>query len=327
VVVPHLNVRGDIGAACVRLRSALRDFDLRKASRPPYSAPEWAEPFLAEGGTKALGAFLEKVHPRRRGKPRGPRAFADLEEVQEKLDVEAQAIRLSRNLVEAISARAPEYGRDFGGYAEEAALLSRLTYCRNDRIKFEAIQGYATFAPVGEVGFLVKRAEERTQDSLNPNVVLCNCMSAIGVMAERFPGATDRRSRKDREALLAALPTLVDVLDREARNNGACRLARDSIAAIVRATGAPEALLAYLHSLKAPGPDSEWMRKLTERFHAETLTWLKETTGQDLGADFARWRAWAEKNRDRLYYDPRRETFRIDAAAARTFRKRLASLR
>jgi hypothetical protein len=166
--------------------------------------------------------------------------------------------------------------------------------------------------------------EEKNKDCCNPNVVLCNGMSAIGVMVGRFPGVTNRRSVLDHFEILGVLPAMVHVLDTEGRNNGACGASRGSLEAIIEATGAPEALEAYLHNLKAPKCDSEWMRKHTARYHGQALAYLQEVTGRSFGTDFDTWRTWFSANEGRLVYHSGRKRFVVDPRSARAYRAHLA---
>jgi len=297
VTIPRLSLRGDIGKACALLRTVLKRFDRRKASRALYRAPDWAQPFLRPDAEKAMGKFLERVHPRRgKAKPRSP-GFDDLVEVGTRLETEGERIPFSENLIAALVARAPKYGADYPGYAAEVDLLGEMTYSSNDRIKFAAIKAWACFAPVSQIAFLEKRAEEKARGALNPNVVLCRCMEALGILARRFPVVAKGGSVQDRAAIVGVLPTLVAVLDVEGRNNGACRYAMRSIEAIVEVTGAPEALEAYFHNLRAPGAKSDWMRKINDRYHATAVAWLVERTGQRFGTDYDAWQKWYRSNR------------------------------
>ena len=88
------------------------------------------------------------------------------------IDREGEQIRFAESYIEACESRAPKSGDAPKGRAAEITLLEEMTYCLNDKIKFRAIEGYARFAPVGNVSFLVTRAEEKAKDALNPNVVL-----------------------------------------------------------------------------------------------------------------------------------------------------------
>jgi len=327
VVVPSLNLRGDIGRACGTLRSALGSFDRRAASRPPYEVPKFAAPFLAEGGESALAKFLEKAHPRRRGGKADARLFGDLMKVYDGLEGLGVRVRLVGNYAAACAARVPRYGESFAGRKEEVALLERMSFCPNDRAKFHAIEGFGKCAPVGGVGFLVSRAERKAEGCRNPNVVLIHCLTAVGATARRFPGVTDRASFRDREALLATLPLLAGVLEGEGRNNGACAKARDSVVAVAEATGAVEALRAYVACLARSEGESEWLARFTDRFVKASLPWLVKVTGEDLGEDPAAWTAWIDRNGASLSYSPRRSRFIIDARAAKAGRRRLEKAR
>jgi hypothetical protein len=170
----------------------------------------------------------------------------------------------------------------------------------------------------------VARAAEKEKNCRNPNVVLCNCITGIGLVARRFSGVTDKRTAKDHLEIMKILPFLTEVLDSEGRNNSACARARSSIESIVETTGAPEALEAYLHTLKAPKCDSDWMRKMTDRFHAKSLEWLKTATGQGLPVDFDAWSRWYTQNRNRLVYHVPSKRFVLDSRAAKARRSRIA---
>ncbi|MHC5080542.1 MAG: hypothetical protein ACYTHN_16145 [Planctomycetota bacterium] len=324
VVVPNLNLRGDMGNACNRLRDVLRQFDRKKASRPPYVVPDWAEPFMKEGGEKALAAFLEAVHPRKGGRPKRRPSFPDLVKVYRSLEKEGDRIQFCKNAITAFEGRTPSSGRTYKGYAEEVSLLEEMTYCRNDRVKFLAIPGMAKFVPLAKVGFFVKRVEEKAKDCRNPNIILCNCMAAIGEMTKRFPGLTNRRSALDYQEILKVLPVMVTVLDTEGRNNGACARTRASLEAIMESTGAPEALEAYIHNFKAPNCDNDWMRGMTEKYHQKTLPWIRERTGQSFGPDFDTWSRWFAANKNRLFFDARQKRFILNAGAAKAHRAKLA---
>jgi hypothetical protein len=324
VVVPNLNLRGDIEGACARLRATLGTFDVRKASRPPYRAPDWARAMMKPKGKPAVAAFLENIHPRKGGPPRIPFSLRDLADVYGALELEGEVIAFCRNLFEALKSRTPAPGRAYKGYEKETDFLETVTFCRNDRMKFEALRTYGAFAPVGRIGFFVERAKKKSENCRNPNVVLCNCLTGIGLLAGRFPGVSNRRTALEHGEILSVLPFLTEVLDTEGRNNGACRCARTALETIVRATGAPEALRAYLHNLKAPKCDSDWMRNMTKKYHAGALEWLRKTTGLDLGPDFGAWTKWYAAGRRRLAYHAGSGRFVLDARAAKAYRARIA---
>jgi len=322
--VTHIRLRGDIDAACRRLSGILANFDLQKAAEPPFVVPQWARPFVEPDGEQAVTSFLEAVHPIDGGRPATKPSFDQFVQVYRAIDLQYKLIPFCKNYIAACQQRTPAYGTDYPGYDREAALLKEMTFCPNDGVKFKALGGYGRFAPVADVSFFVERAKNRTKDCHNPNVLLCSTLSGIGAMAGRFPGVTDRQSALDRKAILATIPALIEVLDKEGRNNGACKRARGSLETIIEKTGAAEALEGYLHNFKAPHCNSQWMKDYTAKFHQASLDWLKARTGQDLGFDFDAWQAWFQENRQSLYYEPDQGKFVVDAEAAAAFRKRLA---
>ncbi|MHC4598776.1 MAG: hypothetical protein ACYS47_07210 [Planctomycetota bacterium] len=324
VVVANLNLRGDITGACTRLKAALRNFDRKKASRPPTPVPPWARDMVKPGGEKTISTFLERVHPRRGGKARSGPSFRDLAKVYRGLEREGEIVAFCTNAFEALEGRTPAEGREYKGYADEVALLEEMAYCRNDRMKFGAIRAFGAFAPVGKIGFFATRAGKKSENCRNPNVVLCNCLTGIGLMAGRYGGVKNRRSALDHREILKVLPFMIEVLDTEGRNNGACRCARGSLETIVRTTGAPEALGAYLHNLKAPKCDSDWMRTMTDKYHAKALAWLQEATGFAFDADFDAWAKWYAACRNRLVYHAGSKRFVLDGRAAKAYRAKLA---
>ena len=283
-----LSLRGRIDRACRLLERLLDSFDRKRASRPPYRPPAWARPLLEKGGEKAMAACLE----RRRTK----RAFAELVRVYRSLDMEVALIHFGNNYIAACEQRVPARGREHPGYAREHAFLEEMTWCRNDRVKFRAILAFARFAPVERISFFAARARERRKECRNPNLILCRAMQGIGIMARRFPGP------EFHDKLLSTLPALEKTLRTEGRNNSASKLSSDAIAAIAEITGSTAALGAYLANLEPPEPDSEWLRRYTERYFKRCLPWLRERTGQDFGADSAAWRKWFAANRRKLHY-------------------------
>ncbi|MEN8149443.1 MAG: hypothetical protein ABFS86_06445 [Planctomycetota bacterium] len=321
VLVRRPNLRGSIPAACTLLDRHLDGFDRRAAARPPAELPEWARPLLGERGPREMLSLLTKIHGRKKPK------FGDLVKVYESLDVESRLIAFCGSYLAATAKRVPKYGTSPEGYEDEVRLLESMTFCVNDSIKFRAIDAWAEFAPVGRVAFLVSRAEKKAVSALNPNVVWCRCLGAIGKTAKRFPGARDRASVADRDALVATLPALADALRTASRNNGACRLASESIVAILEATHAPEALGAYLENFLSPGVTSDWLRDYTAKYHARCVPWVEAATGQKLGTDHAAWRKWYAAHEDDLVYSPESKRFRVDAKGAKAARKRLAKLR
>ncbi|MFA4985649.1 MAG: hypothetical protein WC712_03605, partial [Candidatus Brocadiia bacterium] len=231
------------------------------------------------------------------------------------------------NYAAAVVKRTPTYGTEFKGYREECDLLAQMTYARNDSIKFSAIDAWGKFAPVGDIDFLRVRAEARSKDCNNPNVVLMRCLTAVGALAARFGGATNASSCADRDKLIAILPMLVNVLDSETRNNGACGGASGAIKAIIVSTGAPEALSAFIHNLGGPVASDKWLQDFTAKYKTSAAQELKALTGQDFGVEMAPWTTWFDRNKDNLFYDANKKAFVIDARAAAEFRKGLAAAR
>ncbi len=268
-----------------------------------------------------MAKYLDRVHPRfGKGKPI-TRGFKKLKGLYRSLDREGDLICFCSNYFAACLIRTPAAGKPYRGYSEEVDFLEELTFARNDRIKFDAINCYGRFAPIDRIAFCVKRAARRLEGCRNPNIVLCNTMSAIGAMADRFQGVSDRRTALERKTILATLPALVEVLDTEGRNNGACGRAGRSIEIIIDRTGAPEALRAYIHSFKAPRCDSPFMIDHTARYHEKALQWIRVCTGQEFGVDFDAWTGWFRKKGGSLFYDRKKKKFVVNAAAAKAFEK------
>jgi hypothetical protein len=314
VTVSDLNLRGDVAGACARLLDVLREFDFKAATQPPFSVPIWAKALVTASGAEAMAAFLESE----------PKAIEKLGKLLRSLDREGELIYFCDNYFAACEARTPTGGAAYPGYSAEVALVEEMTWCRNDRIKFNAIACYGRFAPLSGIAFLIERADERAKECRNPNIILCNAMTAIGDMAARFPGVSDPRTALERKMIVKTLPALVAVLDGEGRNNGACRNASRSIEIIAEKTGAPEALEAYIHNFNAPPCHSQWMIDYTARYCERALPWLRERTGLDLDADYDAWCRWFRKNKDDLFFDSERKMFVVNAKAARDFRKKLA---
>lgn len=319
-----LNLRGDIPAACRRLRAELRGFDFKEARRPPFEVPDWAASLVQAEGRGAMLAHLEAIHPVGGSRQVERRKLERLACLYRSLDREGELLAFCANYVAACEERAPAYGERYPGHTEEAALLQEMSYCRNDKVKFDAIQCHGRFAPVGDVGFFVERARRRQEGCSNPNVVLCRCLSGIALAVERHPGPRDRDSRRDRREIMSVLPLLVEVLDTEGRNNGACTEALEAIQAIAVRAGAPEALEAWIHNFNGPTPDSEWLEDYTESFLTRTYDWLADQTAQDLGFDFDAWQRWYRENEKKLFYDGEKGRFVLDARAARIFRARVS---
>jgi len=314
VTIRRLRLRGDIAAACRRLVTAEREFDRRAAARPLHSIPDWARDLVRPGGSRAMSAFLERVHPKR-GKARARGAkFGDLEALYRKVDRDYEKIALATNYIAALRERRTTGRKDVDAWRAEATLLKEMTFCPNDSVKFKAIDGCASFLPLTEVMFFARRAERRTEDCLNPNVVLCRCAGAVGVLAARIPAKAEK---EEREAALATLTFLAGILDREGRNNGACRLARTSIENVAVATGSARALKAYLHCFRNSADDTDWLRRFTERFNDEAGKWLGEVTGRNFGTDRKAWSTWLGKTGKSLKYDRKRGVFRKGGGAGR----------
>ncbi len=310
VLVRNLNLRGDIDAACRTLEQALAGFDRAKARQPPAPLPEFAKPLVAEGGGKAMAAFLAKA---------SPKDLAALAAVYAGLEREADLVRFAASFVAALDER-PAPCRP-----EEAALLRDLTWCANDRAKFAAAECFGRRAPLGGAAFLPERAAEKAKNCLNPNVLLISCVNGIREMARRCPRPADAAFPADARALLGTLPFLAGVLRAEARNNGACAAARDAIAAVAEGTGAPEALEAYLANFDGPPPGADkWLADLTAKYDVKTVEWLEAVTGQDFGPDEAAWRRWYAGAARDLVFDPAKRRYVLDAKSAARFRRVLA---
>jgi hypothetical protein len=323
VTHPDLNLRGDITRACDRLHDVLDAFDYKKAAKPPYVVPSWAEPMLREDGLEAVKSYLETVHPRDGRRSRVKQPFKKYIAVYRSLDIEGLLIQFCNHYFAACEDRTPPYGTDYRGYLEEVALLEEMSFSHNDHIKFKAVGAFGKSAPPDRISFLSERAEQRSKDCRNPNILLCRSLEAVRDIASRFPGVKDRLSAKDRAAILKTLPWLVRVLDREGRNNYACNCASESLKKIIETTGAPGALEAYLHNFKAPKCDSQWMIDFTDRYHEKALPWLKGCTGQDFGTDFEAWKKWFDENESKLHYHAEEKKFILDARAARDYRSRV----
>jgi hypothetical protein len=314
VTVRRLPLRGNITAACRRLVEVERDFDRRAAAKPLHPIPDWATKLVAPEGSRAMAAFLGKVHPAR-GKAgrRGP-SFDDLAKLYREVDRDFEKISLATNYIAGLSGRRTAGRKDVAAWKAESALLKEMSFCANDSVKFKAIDACGAFLPVGEIGFFADRAARRTEDCLNPNVVLCRSAGAVGKAASRLPADADDGERK---AVLGALPFLTEILDREGRNNSACALARGSIEAIAQSTGSPRALKAYLHCFKDSRADTEWMRRFTDRFNEAAAKWLTGVTGQDLRTDRKAWEAWLGKTSRKLVFDRKRGVFRPGGGSRR----------
>ena len=248
--------------------------------------------------------LLTRLHPASGKPPRKPR-FTDLVKLYGRLEREMDIVRFGGNYVGAVLDRAPEPGRTSPGQLAEAALLKELAFCINDRVKFQAIRAFGAFAPPDRLPWLVERAAEREKGARNPNVVLVNCLDALGRMAARVPDPAGR----GRKLLLSVVPLPVEVLEREGRNNGACGKAREALETIIEATGSVKALEAYLVNLETRPGASDWMERINARYVERTRKWLTEKLGQDLGDDPAAWRSWLAKRRARLRFDPRKKVF------------------
>jgi len=321
VIMPELNLRGDISKACERLKAASAAFDIKEASKAPFRAPLWIQPMLTEeGGAVAMRSYLEEVHPRDGQKSKAKFPFTKLVDVYCRLDTQGIIARFCKHYCAGCEYRAPKFGAYYPGYQEEVKLLEEMSYASNDSIKFLAISTYGKFAPLKKIMFLKEREEAKLKDCQNPNIILCRCANAVGDIAMRCPELENQPDAKVRLLLLKVLPWLSQVLDQEGRNNGACALASESIKEIIAVTGAPQALEAFLHNFKAPSCDSQWMVDYTDRYHENALQWIKDCTGQDFGKDFKAWKRWFDKNKSALYYEPGKMRFVIDARAARVYR-------
>ncbi len=323
IVKADLNLRGSVPEACSALRQVLNDFDYKAASIPPAPIPKWAEALVKPGGAEAMAAVLESAHPAA-GKGGKAQVFADLEKLYKSLDSEGRILAFCTNYCDVCAKRAPAYSREFKGHDKEADLLKEMTFAKNDGVKFKAIETYGRFGPLADCGFFEKRAAEKERNSNNPNVVLCNCLEAVGLMAARFTGIRDRGTCADFRAIIGTLPFLVRILDTEGRNNGACNYASGSIRAIVEATGAPEGLEAYIHNFKAPASNDEWMKKHTAKYHEQALTWISAVTAQDMGADFDAWSRWFASVSKSIFWDRGEKRFIVDAARAKAYRAAIA---
>jgi hypothetical protein len=142
-------------------------------------------------------------------------------------------------------------------------------------------------------------------------------------MARRFTGVRGKSSARDCMEIVKTLPFLSEILDREGRNNSACECASGSIVAIVEATGAPEALEAYIHNFRPPSPSSDWLKKLTDRYVGRKLGWIVACTGMDIGPDFAAWQAWYRKVQSSIFWDGGGRRFVVNARAAKARRARI----
>lgn len=322
VVVRDLSLRGDQAGACRRLKSVLDNFDRRKAVKPPPELPTWARQLVQEAGGEQMLRFLARVHPARGRPAKGP-AFGDLVKLYESLQREMDLVRFAGNYVTALGTRGAGQGLRPQSRGEESALLRKLTWCVNDRVKFNAIDGYGQFAPLAEVSFFRERAARKTENCRNPNVVLCRCLSGLAQMAKRFEGVRDRETLGQRRALIDSLIWCREVLATEGRNNGACKLALDAIKAIAAAAEAPEAIAAYADAFLAPRVTSEWLAEYTRKFHERNLPWLQQVTGQKIGADRDAWHSWYRRHQTELVYRRKAGRFQVDAAAAKAFRRAL----
>jgi len=324
VTKKNLRLRGDIAAACRLLETEHRQFDFRAARKPPYEVPDWAADMVHPDGEKAMLAWLKKVHPVKSSRKVARKKWEPLVEVYRSLDREGELLAFCANYIAACAQRAPEYGEEFPGYAEEVALLEEMTWCRNDRIKFNAIEGYGRFAPVANLRFFVERAKKRYEECDNPNVVLCRCLAGIALAVNRYPGPSDRDTIRDREVIMEVLPFPVTILDTEGRNNGACSDALDAIRAIAERAAAPEALEGYTHTFNPPTPDGEWLEDLTRKHHERNLEWLVRMTREDFGFDYEAWQRWYRENADELCYNAGKGRFVIDSRAAKAFRRKVS---
>jgi len=323
VTATNINLRGPIDRACRTLLRLHRGFDRKQAARPLYKPPPWAASLIRDKGTRAMTAWLAQIHPTQKKGKRVHPDFKKLIQVYRALDSAVDLINFCTNYITACEKRAPPYGKRYAGYESEYRFLQEMTFCRNDRIKFRALTGFARFAPVHAITFFPRRIDEKHKECNNPNIILCNAMKGIGIMAGRFSGMNGKDSVARCRFLLGVLPVLTTTLDREGRNNSACSHASSAIAAIAEKTGAPAALEAYLHNLSGPPADSDWLRKHTDRYHRRILPWLHAKTGKTWGADHGKWQRWFKKSRSDLYYDQTRKVFVLSPKKAKAFRQRL----
>lgn len=319
---PSLSLRGDIKNACNYLKSLIDNFDFDKAGIAPYKTPDWAQPLLNTGNSAAAIKLLEQVHPAK-GKPSSKITFTQIRSVYESLEIESEIIAFCENYIAAVVTRTPKTDEPYAGYTDECELLKAISFTKNDSVKYAAVEAWGKFAPIREVTFLRTRAESRTKDCRNPNVLYCRCLSTVALFANRFEGAVDAESYEDRAALLEMLPFLAEALKKEGRNNSACKNASDSIAALIKATGAPEALDAFIANLEGPKPDSDFLKNMTTKYTERAVGELKALTGEDFGDDATKWRAWFEKNRNMLVYIADKKAFTVDAKAAAAYRAEL----
>ena len=56
--------------------------------------------------------------------------------------------------------------------------------------------------------------------------------------------------------------------------------------------------------------ESEWMKKITERFNEAAAKWLESVTGEKFGTDRKAWEVWLQEAQNRLVYDRKRGVFK-----------------
>jgi hypothetical protein len=224
-----------------------------------------------------------------------------------------------------------------------------MTYAHNDVMKLDAIDGWCKFAPITKAGFLVARAKDKLRNSLVhapgraymecrdlvQGHVYMACVNHAAELAARFDHNAGKKSKDQRAALIGLLPFLTELLDEY--DHCACGPgeASVSILAIIKATGAPEALLAFIHNLGGPNLDASVkalaatgqnvplarLKELRARSNDEAAKKLCDLTGEDFGPDAAKWVAWYNKNAQSLFFDFKAGKFIIDAKAAAEARK------
>ena len=322
VVMPSINLRGNINSACNLLKNIIRDFDYNSAARPPFKLPKWAAELVKPSSDKEMGKLLDDIHPAN-GESRSKVSFEEFEKVYFSLDMEADIIGFTENLTKALEKRTPEWGKEYEGYKEEYEMLKKITYAANDGIKFTGIAAFGKFAPIREVTFLKERIEKKTENSRNPNVVLCRCLTAVGIIASRFPGIEDKLTVEALEKLLEMLPVLSKTLDTEGRNNSACLEASNAIKAIIMSTGAPEALEAFLHNLNGPAASDDFSKKYDTSYRTRAAGDLKSLTGLELGTDYKPWRDWYDKYKNDLVFNEQSKEFDVDKKDAESYRKKI----
>lgn len=308
VVDGSLRIPGELPAARAVLAQALDRFDRKRAERPPFKPPAWAAALLALDGGEAMAAFLESAHGGKGAAAKRPGTFQDLAGIYRSLDVERDLMAFARNYLEACRKLAPEGVASRPGQEAEGDLLQEITFCRNDKVKFEALETCGRCLPLDRAAFFAARAKRAWEGARNGNVVLISCLGGLQAMAARVAGGAPPGLAR---LLAAELAFPARVLQTEERNNSACQLAARAIEAILDATGAPEALEAYINCLRPPRSEATFIIAMTERFRVQAAEKLASWTGQRLGTEEAAWRGWYAKNRASLVYDRARGRFAV----------------